>query len=473
MNRHIGLTIILTLFLGVLYGFSVNGHNSLEFRIASSDSSDEFFENRFDFRVSESFFTLGARFDAMHPSRSSAVTRPTEEYNELVHRWARVSIDDIEITAGTIMESFGNGLILDARERTEIQEDKHLDGISLALSLPYSSLNFIGGIANWNEQDNYTIKGLDYITYEIPFVNIGAGYIAFKDKLGEADSLLSDLEGEIWGLRAMPEFGPFYGEFSYSRMWRDNIESSDFIDGNILYSNASFYFGPFVFFGEFIQADSFSARGYSDDSWLVSLPLIVHQPSYTLMSRHIQEIDPINTRAFSGEASYGFDHGDFSVSTASVGDIEGEDDAYIEVYGEAYLDFDRLSTRIVVEYQDLSGDDNSINVVLEPLCYVSDRASILLDIEFQTGVEYGEDVNNFYGLGELSLSPYGSVGIEGGKIGEEGEAFARAYVDFALGESHKVTLAYGKRPGGFTCSGGSCRFEPEFEGFEFKLVSNF
>jgi len=467
------LAVILLFSTGCLLALSVNGRNSFEFRLAGSSESDDFFENRFDLRASESFVTLGARVEAMHPSRSSAITRPGEEYDEITHLWAKASLEKIEITAGTIMESFGNGLILDARERSEIQEDRHIDGVSLDLKLPSSSLSLLVGVADWNSIDNFTIKGLDYCTQELPYLNLGAGYLSFENKVAEDFAVLPDQVGEIVAARVMPEVGPFFGEFQYSKMWRDNSAGGGFTSGDIYYGNASFNVGPIVVFGEFLQADSFSARGYGDKSWLVALPLIVHQPSYTLMSRHLEEINPLNSRAIGGEASYSFERGDVTVSAASVGEIEGDDNPYFELYGSTYLDFERYSLRFVGEYQDLSGEDEAYNFVIEPLFYITERASILFDFELQTGVEFGEDMTNLYGLTEFTLSPYGSIGVEGGRIGAEAEYFARAYVDFALGENNKVTLAYGKRPGGFTCSGGSCRFEPEFEGFEFKLVTTF
>ncbi len=458
------------------FAISFTGNNTFEFRLAGDDSSDSFLEDRFNLRVSESFVTLGARFEAMHPSRASAITRPSEEYDEITQRWATIDAERIEITVGTFMATLGNGFVLDARERSEIQQDHHLDGVSADFELPSSDLTILAGAANWNYLDDFSIKGFDLRTSDIPYLNLGASYIAFDDEVHDPDSILDDLKGEIWGANIAPEIGPFYAEAQYSASWRSETDGGDFQSGDLIYGNASAFAGPIVIFGEYLQAEDFIAEGYGDNSQLVTLPLIVHQPSYTLMSRHLAEIDPMDTRAFGGELSYSFGIGDAMLSAASVGDIDGEADGYLEIYGSTYLDFESLSGKIVAEYQDFPGDDEAINIVVEPLYYLNERASILLDIEFQTGVEYGEDVTNYYGLMEFALSPYGSAGIEGGSIssGDGGnETFGRFYLDIAVGERNKLTLAYGKRPGGFTCSGGSCRYEPEFDGFEFKLVSSF
>ncbi len=40
-------------------------------------------------------------------------------------------------------------------------------------------------------------------------------------------------------------------------------------------------------------------------------------------------------------------------------------------------------------------------------------------------------------------------------------------------ESQQISVLYGSRQAGFVCVGGVCRFEPEFEGLEIKLLSRF
>ncbi|MGC9316358.1 MAG: DUF6029 family protein, partial [bacterium] len=154
---------------------------------------------------------------------------------------------------------------------------------------------------------------------------------------------------------------------------------------------------------------------------------------------------------------------------------------YTEAYFQAYREWDKIALRGIYEIQLPGEEDPTHNIVLEPLYYFTDRASLLLDFEFQSGVEFDEKATNLYGLAEFTLSPYGAIGIEGGSIQEwsleheklEPENFVRFYIDGDIAKNHKLTLAYGKRPGGFTCSGGTCRMEPQFEGFELKLSSSF
>ena len=60
------------------------------------------------------------------------------------------------------------------------------------------------------------------------------------------------------------------------------------------------------------------------------------------------------------------------------------------------------------------------------------------------------------------------MGIEGGIINEE--SMIRAFTDLDFFESVRLRIGLGKRPNGFSCSGGICRNEESFEGVEVEVV---
>ena len=59
------------------------------------------------------------------------------------------------------------------------------------------------------------------------------------------------------------------------------------------------------------------------------------------------------------------------------------------------------------------------------------------------------------------------------KLPGEASRWFFAQLDVQLTENHDATLFLGSRQGGFICTGGRCRWEPEFEGVELKLMSYF
>ncbi len=461
------------LLIPALFAFSLTGRNVLEYRAAEADKGNSFFENRLDLRMNHSDITLGLTYEAMQPSRETALTRPDSTYTDVTQRWAMFRQDAFEITAGTFMSTLGNGLLIDARERRELQQDHHLDGAKVLVRALDTDLNFIAGLADWD--NNTRFIGAE-ITSNRKYLPIGVGYIRYDVDGG---SLLPDMIGETYEIHANPEYGPVAANFRYAQTWRGPTGGGVDHTGSIIHGSLSGFFGPVTFFGEFVTSDSFIVKGYGED--YVTLPLIVHQPSYTLMSRHLAILNPREVTAFSGELGI-FPIFDTEI-TASFAMVDHPVDAndYTEAYFQAYREWDKIALRGIYQMQLSGEEDPTHNIVVEPLYYFNDRASLLLDFEFQSGVEFDEKATNLYGLAEFTLSPYGAIGVEGGSIQEwslennklEPENFVRFYIDGDIAKNHKLTLAYGKRPGGFTCSGGTCRMEPQFEGFELKLSSSF
>ncbi len=459
-----------------LLALSLTARNSLEYRAAEADKGKSFFEERLDLRLNHSEITVGITYEAMQPSRESALTRPDSTYTAITQRWARFQQENFDITGGTFMTTLGNGLLIDARERRDVQQDHHLDGARVTARAFNCDITMLAGLADWD--DNTRFMAAEFNSY-YKYAPIGGGYVRYDVNGGE---LLPGLIGETYEVHATPVAGPANADFRYAKTWRGPEGGGVEYQGDAIYGSASTFFGPVTLFGEFISVDSFIVKGYGDEnSQYITLPLIVRQPSYTLISRHLAIINPREATAYSAELGlFHILNGEITASFAMI-DPPGTASDYTEGYLELYRDWDRLSMKGIYEMQSTGEEDPTHNVVLEPLYYFTDRASLLLDLEFQTGTEFDETATNLYGLAEFTLSPYGAIGVEGGTIQEwdsetaglETENFVRFYIDGEVAKNHKLTLAYGKRPGGFTCSGGTCRIEPQFEGFELKLSSSF
>jgi hypothetical protein len=456
-----------------LFALSLTGRNLLEYRAAEADKGNSFFENRLDIRLDHSSITLGLTYESMQPSRKSALTRADSTYSAITQRWAMLHHDLFDITGGTFMASLGNGLLLDATEVRDLQRDHHLDGAKVVFQAFDCDLKVLAGLADW---DNNTRFMAGEISSNKQYFPIGAGYMRYDV---EAWSMLPALIGETYEVHATPTVGPFDADIRYAQTWRGHSGGGVEYRGNVLSGSASAFVGPLTFYGEFLAVDSFIVKGYAED--YVTLPLVVRQPSYTLVSRHLALINPREATAFSGEIGISpVLDSDITASFAMIDHPEVSAD-----YKEAYIDFHRnwgeLSLKAAYQLQMAGEEDPTHNFIIEPLYYFTERKSLLLDLEFQSGVEFGEKATNLYGLAEFTLSPIGAIGVEGGRIQEwdletnglKPDNFIRIYIDGEIVKNHKLTLAYGKRPGGFTCSGGTCRMEPEFQGFELKLSSSF
>ena len=85
----------------------------------------------------------------------------------------------------------------------------------------------------------------------------------------------------------------------------------------------------------------------------------------------------------------------------------------------------------------------------------------------------------FHSGGETELSYVPKkigLGIELWNI-QENDSVRKLYpfvfASYDIAENASVRLGYGKRSGGFTCSGGICRYEPAFEGMEMTAETRF
>jgi len=474
-NKKVVVTALL-LFPAALFALSLTARNTLEYRGAEAEKGNNFFEDRLDLRLNYTNITLGATFEAMQPSRESALTRPDSTYTEITQRWVKLTHDVVEVTGGTFMTTLGNGFLLDAREQRDVQQDHHLDGVDAIIHAKNIDLTLLAGLADWD--NNTQFKAVEINSY-YKFVPVGGGYVRYDVNGGD---VLPNLIGETWEVHASPLVGPVGADIRYAQTWRGPKGGGVEYTGNALYGSASTYFGPITLFGEVMQLDSFIVKGYGDEnSSYITLPLIVHRPSYTLVSRHLATVSQREAIAFSGEigVSSVFE-GEIMASFAMI-DNPDEATDYTEVFAEVSREWESLLLKGVYEFQQTADEDPAHNFIIEPLYYFTERTSLLLDIEFQTATEYDEKVNNLYGLAEFTVSPYGAFGVEGGRIMEWDDAtsgleprnFIRFYIDGEIAENHRIMLAYGKRPGGVTCSGGTCRDEPQFEGFELKLSSSF
>jgi len=476
LKNSLSTALLLLTIAPIVFGFSATARNTLEYRAAQANKGNNFFEDRFDLRLNISKITLGARFEAMHPSDSTALTRPDTTYTDITQYWADLKHDVISITVGSFTSTLGAGLLLDARELRDVKQDHHLDGANVNFNHRFCNATILSGIAGW---DNDTRFRGGELQVNAPYIPAGCGYIRYDVPKASLETG-PGLTGETWEIRALPVYGPFSAEVHYAKTWRSDADFGTNLNGETVYATASLFIGPVTVFGEFLSADSFLVKGATQESY-VTLPLIVRQPSYTLMSRHLSEPNPRDVIAYNAEAAITpLDNLDLTIALANLDHPEKAMD-YIEIFGSVYQELGDLTVRGIYEYQKTGEQEPVHNAVLEPLYYFSNRTSLLFDIEFQAGEEYDEKYSNFYGLSELSISPYGAIGIEGGRLMEwdreseslEPEYSIRLYIDGEIAENHKITLAFGKRPGGFTCSGGTCRFEPAFEGFELKLSSSF
>lgn len=463
INEHLRLFgIALCLLATVAVGassLSATGSNMLEYRAATEGHS--FLEDRADLTLGWQSLSLGLQFQAMHPSRQNPSTMSDTTYEGIAHRYLDYSDRKVNLRIGTLYETFGNGLLLDLYELHQLSIDHYLDGIRLGFDLPYVSVKGLSGRAHWG--DNCLIRGGE-ITVSPPYARLGAAYLDYDHPFSGKGALWSaSIESDL-------SFLTIAGEYAQKHMVGDGT------DGEGLYLIASAYLSSFSLMGQYKQYRAFRFIGETQS--YNNPPTCIREPSYTLQSRYYHTQNLADEQGYSAEFMGNLPFAlELDVSYAHSQDSLGNS-CYDELYAELYREWDKFSVKAIFENKS-EGDNQSYNtfVLHLPYIYLSDDWTMVVDVEAQSEKSFGRDLFHTGGETELSwVSKKLGAGLELWNI-QESDSVLKLYpfvfASYDIADNTSVRVGYGKRSGGFTCSGGVCRYEPAFEGVELTAETRF
>lgn len=104
--------------------------------------------------------------------------------------------------------------------------------------------------------------------------------------------------------------------------------------------------------------------------------------------------------------------------------------------------------------------------------------SVLASIEYQKMFDSqsrreDEHPENIYVVGQYSFPSvtFGGIFDFSTDYGQSRHIWPQAFVSTRIGSAHTVLVSYGAERGGINCTGGICRFVPEFDGFRLTVTS--
>ena len=444
--------IISLILSSLLFGQSLTARDWLDYRGASQGESH--FENRTWMSLDFGDFSAGILFWAQEPPRYSEISSSDSSRAYISQYWFSFYSEMLELTAGSFTQTLGQGVILDLFEREDIQIDHHCDGANFLLRLPYIEITGFNGIAGWDE--NAIVRGGE-ITLSPWKISSG---IEYAKVIPNEPNYPQEVFGAFGGIDF--DFLSFYGEYGYKKPL-GGLEK----EGKALYLSGALMFGLFSLMGEYKDYDEFAVR--NTQARYNNPPTLIKEPYYTLPGRHYHELNPKD------ETGYAFTfNGQFSSNLSSeffYGYANNHDgtNAFNQFWGELEFlnDDETFTAKGALEYK-IDGDETYITPIAD-IMWEPDWTLLAFNLiaEFQNE----EDFKNIAGTFSISYSPYMTLGVEGGKI--EDENFARGFADVDVIKKTKIRLGYGKRPGGFTCSGGVCRYEEAFKGVEAQIIITF
>ena len=439
----------------VLLGFwspvisqSVTARDWLDYRGAKSGHSH--FENRATVNLAWGDFSAGVIYWAREPSRYNYTTASDTTFSSIVQYWVNFYTKNIELTAGSFTYAMGRGLLIDLYEREDIQIDHHCDGAVFNFHTRYIRISGFNAIAKWD--DNSIVRGFspELTIWKVKF---GGEYAKILPKL----SAEQELTGGYFSFDT--DWLSLYGEFG-----RKNPIGGLQKSGQGFYGTVGLYTDLLQLTGEYKDYKDFAIR--NTFSQYNNPPRVLPEPSYTLPSRHLKQVDLNDERGWQIDmmSTFGPFGAEILYAHAENHDSQNKFDQIIgEIEYENYSNSDILA-KFLLDYQ-----KEQEQTRLCPILDITYEPSWTdLGFNFIAEFQKAEEYNNVYSTVSVSYPRYGTAGIEGGNI--ENEGFVRVFGDIDYFDRAKIRLGYGKRPGGFTCSGGVCRYEEAFEGAELQII---
>ncbi len=486
----------------------------------------------FDLKYQYKGYELGIRLDLFN---NSNLKNPNQSYNGLgIGKWyARKKINRLDITAGYIYDQIGSGIIYRSYVARPLFIDNALEGLRLEFDISdeWQIVGFAGKQKNEFTYFEANLKGL----YTEGYIDFGEGKPKLAPGIGMTNRTYSDATidamidiASSYSLEAdKNQIHLKYNTYAYSLYNRFTAGAfSWYIEGALKTIDTSF--DPFESFSNFsgdeILGQYVSKKGnvlytsltyaksglgitlegkrteffdYRIDPRLIGiqglinfLPPMNRNNTYRLTSRYAPAVQPLGELAFQGDLKYRFSKKwRASINGSYITDLDDQ-----LLYSEIYTDvsyknpgkWSILGGLQLVEYNQevYETKPNVPNVktivpFMEFQYKFSRRKNLRIEAQYMnTKEDYGSWI---FALAEFSLSPHWIFTVSDmynvdPKKKINGELKALHYPTVSAVYSYKnnrFTLSYVKQVEGIVCSGGICRLEPAFSGFQLGINSNF
>lgn len=444
----------------------------------SSQTRQEIFENWLDVSYQFGGFRTGVMLNSQGPSEEG------DRANEIKHRFFEFSTGPVSFRAGHFYGLFGRGLVFNSYEDRTVRVDTRLDGVTASYRGDRVAATVFSGTPAARDLD---IRAAD-VEYGISNDQGGSLKLGATGLTYRPDSY-QDADGKIHreNVRSVRLRGGFaHGDFYVEQGWKTGYDFNPVDDGTDLgiaqYANLNVYHGPFSASWEFSDYDKFEVVSRADGVTALNRPpALAREFTWTLLNRAPHTLNANDEKGRNLDLMYTDDSG--WTLLASGADIERHRGAtvyqlgYFSVEKERWGDFRFLGA---FGYQDSEGLRQT--VAGEITWFASPSRSWALQAEQQhvrLGGGPGEDLGaydeHWFKL-EYEIAPsWAFAGIievnnkfvEQRSLGEDAGPFPSGQVTYTLARGGNLNLWAGKRQAGFLCSGGVCKFEPEFEGVEF------
>jgi hypothetical protein len=477
-------------------GFS----NHLEYSY-NTDTDREILENWLNLDYSKGIFSSGLRLEVFQPNDPDpSINRGKNRFAEIDYVYIKADIENnnegVDIVAGNFYTLFGRGMVLKSYEDRSIRVDNNLLGLKVTGQYAGFVLTGLTGMAaNINNERKDILHAADLEFKGWKPLKIGAT-VASNIPEGEGTARTT-----MASFRAIPSFWniDIYGE--YTAKFNENIKQNRFngeesIVGQGIYGNLNFYLGPLSILGEYKYYDNIAFNSQDGTIFYNTPPSLRQEYTYILPNRHPSPLNQNNEKGFQFAAGYNATDQTYINAAVTLTETLGMDSYYKRVIGDSSAVETQLKEVYLQAQQDWSYDfttiaafayneenatkTKNITPILENRFYFGDVNTIKLVLEHQhtsvrtTGEQYYSDVVSI----EYLRSPRFNLSLVAEletREPEEGRTVRRFFgfvqAGYKIGYHTDISLLIGTRQEGNICIGGVCRYEPAFQGIEFKMLT--
>ena len=474
--------------------------NQLEYS-HNTESNSDIFENWFNLDYRKSVFSAGIRFDVFQPNDPDpSISRGKDKYSDISFKYFGIKLGNrhkgMKFTVGNYYEMFGRGLLLKSYEDRNIRIDNNLLGVNLKANYANFYLTALTGSAeNILSERKDILHAVDLEYRGLKKVKLGASYVSNNPGIENiASTNLSSIRfaPRIWNFE-------FYGEYGIkqnSDTKEQVFNNSEYKIGEAYYGNINFYWGLFSISGEYKYYDNFAFQSYDKTIVYNTPPSLRRDQTYILLNRHPSALDQNNETGFQVEANYNVSSNSILLLNYNQTKTLPSSSYYQRILETNNIQKTQLkdlyfqltqtwNSKIETIFafdinEELSGNTKSYTPILDNKFYIGDIHTLRIVFEHQA-VENISNNEKYYDQVlqlEYLRSPNISISVvtemkttepEPNKVNRDFWGFIM--FGYKLAEHTDLSLLVGTRQAGNICIGGVCRYEPEFEGLELKILT--
>jgi len=452
------------------------------------DTDKEIVENWLDVAYHFDGFRTGLMINHQAPGddRSDSAKKGTRRA-EIMHRYFEFTRGNVNVRVGHFYGLFGRGLVWNSYEDRFIRINTALDGVYTRSNFGVMEMQAFSGVSGTTPTDANTnpvrvdVRGLDLTSRPIQGLELGASALTYLPEFADLGDQGAKTHREwVGAARAgfTQQYASMYLEYGEKTGYDVNLNNLDKDQGMAFYGNLGVYLGPLSLSLERSDYENFKVLDRADGKQPLNRPpALVREHIYTLLGRKPHAMDQSDEKGWQLEAN--LDLGDDRTALVNASRIE--DHAGRILFEEFYTHIEQehignFSARAGFGYQD--GEEIMRQTVVGDVTYyMGDAMTWSFQAEHQHVRQgfLGEYDQQWFKL-ELVLPPrwtFDAFAETNNKYDAQfsddeirGDFFPAGQISYTLQGGGNLNLWFGKRQAGQLCAGGTCKFEPAFEGVE-------